>query len=210
MIPTKTQDRVVDWNSSWPLRHSCEQLAGQRLVLFSYGSGLASTMLSVRVSSDAGPNSPLARLTDSLADLKQRLDARSKISPQEFSETMKLREETHHKGMLNFNRFSGVLGTGQIYNPYKLHIAPRSLILPYLPPLPLPSAPYSPVGSLSTLSAGTWYVTGVDAQHRRTYSVANSSLNARKVSGLQLSSRGFIRYDQKTSVICIFFSFIVR
>ncbi len=79
---------------------SAQQLCGQRLVLFSYGSGLASSMFSFRVSQDASPGSQLEAVVSSCADLKARLDSRRKIDPAQFEQSMKLREETHHLGML--------------------------------------------------------------------------------------------------------------
>ncbi|KAG0719417.1 Hydroxymethylglutaryl-CoA synthase, cytoplasmic [Chionoecetes opilio] len=72
-------------------------LAGKRVALFSYGSGLAATMFSIRVSQDVGPDSALSNLVASLQDLPQRLDSRCKVSPPDFAETMKLRQDTHHK-----------------------------------------------------------------------------------------------------------------
>ncbi|XP_059906502.1 hydroxymethylglutaryl-CoA synthase, cytoplasmic isoform X1 [Gadus macrocephalus] len=76
--------------------HSPQQLAGQRVGLFSYGSGLAATLYSISVTQDHTPGSPLDKLVSSLCDLKARLDSRRKVSPNVFSENMKLREETHH------------------------------------------------------------------------------------------------------------------
>lgn len=67
-------------------------------MLFSYGSGLAATMFSLRISQDVGPDSPLTQLVASLDNLQQRLDLRLKVSPSEFADAMKLREDTHHKG----------------------------------------------------------------------------------------------------------------
>lgn len=78
--------------------NSVESLAGKRVVLFSYGSGLAATMFSLRISQDVGPGSSLTQLVTSLRDLKQRLDSRLKVSPSAFADAMKLREDTHHKG----------------------------------------------------------------------------------------------------------------
>ncbi|XP_069160115.1 hydroxymethylglutaryl-CoA synthase 1 isoform X2 [Procambarus clarkii] len=77
--------------------NSVASLAGKKVAMFSYGSGLAATMFSLRVSEDTGPDSPLSKLVASLSDLGVRLDARSKVSPKLFAETMKLRQETHHK-----------------------------------------------------------------------------------------------------------------
>jgi len=44
------------------------------------------------------PDSPLDKLVSSLADLPARLDARKRVAPQDFTEIMKRREETHHLG----------------------------------------------------------------------------------------------------------------
>uniref|UniRef100_A0A8C3E2J6 Hydroxymethylglutaryl-CoA synthase n=1 Tax=Corvus moneduloides TaxID=1196302 RepID=A0A8C3E2J6_CORMO len=75
---------------------SARDLAGSRIGAFSYGSGLAASMFSFRVSQDAAPGSPLDKLVSSLADLPARLDARKRVAPQDFAEIMKKREETHH------------------------------------------------------------------------------------------------------------------
>ena len=75
-------------------------MSGKQIVLFSYGSGLASSMFMLRASQDASPGSSLDRLVTSLGDLHTRLDSRLKTSPAEFEKTMKLREETHHLGIM--------------------------------------------------------------------------------------------------------------
>ena len=80
------------------IRHSAAELSGKRAVLCSYGSGLAASMFSVRFSDNASPDSALHRLSESLADLQNRLDSRQKVEPSIFSQTMKLREDTHHLG----------------------------------------------------------------------------------------------------------------
>lgn len=77
-------------------QHTTSQLAGQRVGLFSYGSGSAATLYSIRVTQDHTPGSALDKLVCSLSDMRQRLDSRRKVSPAVFSENMKLREETHH------------------------------------------------------------------------------------------------------------------
>lgn len=38
-----------------------------------------------------------------------------------------------------------------------------------------PTAPYSPVGDVSVLFPGTWYLTQVDDKHRRQYSFTDGS-----------------------------------
>lgn len=62
--------------------------------MFSYGSGLAATMYSLRVSTDCAP---LASLSSNVSDIPGLLTARRVVSPVEFEAIMKLREETHHK-----------------------------------------------------------------------------------------------------------------
>ncbi|KAF1581389.1 UNVERIFIED_CONTAM: Hydroxymethylglutaryl-CoA synthase, cytoplasmic, partial [Eudyptes pachyrhynchus] len=77
-------------------QYSPEQLAGQRISVFSYGSGFAATLYSIRVTQDATPGSALDKITASLSDLKTRLDSRKCIAPDVFAENMKIRQETHH------------------------------------------------------------------------------------------------------------------
>ncbi|XP_074022399.1 hydroxymethylglutaryl-CoA synthase, cytoplasmic isoform X1 [Numenius arquata] len=77
-------------------QYSPEQLAGQRISVFSYGSGFAATLYSIRVTQDATPGSALDKITASLSDLKTRLDSRKCIAPDVFAENMKIRQDTHH------------------------------------------------------------------------------------------------------------------
>uniref|UniRef100_A0A7M4E4E8 Hydroxymethylglutaryl-CoA synthase n=1 Tax=Crocodylus porosus TaxID=8502 RepID=A0A7M4E4E8_CROPO len=75
---------------------SAQQLAGSRIGAFSYGSGLAASLFSLRVSQDVAPGSPLDKLVSSFSDLQTRLDSRKCVLPEEFAQIMKLREDTHH------------------------------------------------------------------------------------------------------------------
>uniref|UniRef100_A0A8D0KPT7 Hydroxymethylglutaryl-CoA synthase n=1 Tax=Salvator merianae TaxID=96440 RepID=A0A8D0KPT7_SALMN len=77
-------------------QYSAQQLAGSRIGVFSYGSGLAASMFSLKVSQNSAAGSPLEKLVSSLSDLKTRLDSRKRVSPERFTEIMKLREDTHH------------------------------------------------------------------------------------------------------------------
>ncbi|KAG7175189.1 Hydroxymethylglutaryl-CoA synthase, cytoplasmic-like [Homarus americanus] len=86
-------------NMYTPSVNSAENLAGKRVAMFSYGSGLAATMFSLRISEDTGPDSSLSQLVASLSDLSIRLDARTKVPPTVFAEMMKLRQDTHHKAL---------------------------------------------------------------------------------------------------------------
>ncbi|BFZ00092.1 hypothetical protein BsWGS_03130 [Bradybaena similaris] len=107
--------------------HTTESIVGKRVVFFSYGSGLASSMFSMKFSDNNAVRGLLDRLVSNLSDLKQRLDSRQCVPPEDFDKIMKLREQTHHL------------------------------------------APYNPVGSVSALFPGTWYLTDVDSMHRRKY-----------------------------------------
>lgn len=84
--------------ASFISRHNLENISGKRILLFSYGSGLASSMFSLRVSdvNCCTPDSTPARMLDSLKDLTKRLDSRQKIDPADFSQMMALRERIHH------------------------------------------------------------------------------------------------------------------
>ncbi|XP_011788437.1 PREDICTED: hydroxymethylglutaryl-CoA synthase, mitochondrial isoform X2 [Colobus angolensis palliatus] len=81
--------------------HSAQELAGSRIGAFSYGSGLAASFFSLRVSQDASPGSPLDKLVSSTSDLPKRLDSRKCMSPEEFTEIMNQREQFYHK--VNFS-----------------------------------------------------------------------------------------------------------
>ena len=109
------------------------ELAGKRIVLFSYGSGLASSMYSLKLSSDATPSSPLVTLMSKVQDVPDRLRSRKVVVPGDFESMMKIREDTHHM------------------------------------------APYVPVGDITSLFPGTYYLEKVDDKHRRTYLRASST-----------------------------------
>lgn len=65
-----------------------EELAGKRISMFSYGSGLASAFFSVQVKGD------ISQLVSNL-DLKASLDNRTKVSPNEYEAALELREKAH-------------------------------------------------------------------------------------------------------------------
>lgn len=76
---------------------SPSELVGHRIVLFSYGSGLASAMFSIKITKDLGPK--LYKLLENLSNISKNLQNRVKVSPEEFDKTMKVREETHNRGV---------------------------------------------------------------------------------------------------------------
>jgi len=68
-------------------------LLGKRIGMFSYGSGLASTMFSLQISDEFDIVEPLI---SGIKDVAHRLDSRKCVSPEEFSAILKSKEETHH------------------------------------------------------------------------------------------------------------------
>jgi hydroxymethylglutaryl-CoA synthase len=76
------------------IHSSHTSLPGQRVLLFSYGSGLAASMFSVVVRSDDESIAALNRIA-SVVSLEDRLAERLKQSPVVFNETMQVREKLH-------------------------------------------------------------------------------------------------------------------
>lgn len=74
-----------------------DSLAGQKLAMFSFGSGLASSFFSLTVTSDVAA---LRRLLASLSDVKPRLDARIKMPPADFEDCLRMREAAIHAAPL--------------------------------------------------------------------------------------------------------------
>lgn len=73
-----------------------QELAGNKIVLFSYGSGLASSMFSITVSRDCNEDSQLAKLVGRLQYVKGMLVQREKISPEKFTSMLEIREKNNH------------------------------------------------------------------------------------------------------------------
>lgn len=76
---------------------TASELAGNKVALFSYGSGLAASMFSITVSKDCNENSPLVKLTSKLQYVKELLAQRQKISPEKFTANLEIREKTSHQ-----------------------------------------------------------------------------------------------------------------
>lgn len=66
-----------------------ETLLNKRIMLYSYGSGLAASMISFRVRSSTEE-------MKSKLNLRQRLEERTHSKPEEFAAAMKIRENTHN------------------------------------------------------------------------------------------------------------------
>mmetsp|Transcript_32268 Transcript_32268/g.126275 ORF Transcript_32268/g.126275 Transcript_32268/m.126275 type:complete len:313 (+) Transcript_32268:607-1545(+) len=70
------------------LEEKGDELVGKRILMFSYGSGLASSMFIVRVAS------PIGKLSSSLF-IKDRLDARRIVDPEHFTDVLERKEKKY-------------------------------------------------------------------------------------------------------------------
>lgn len=80
---------------SFIVSSTAKDLAGKRVGLFSYGSGLVASFFSVKFHTDDSPNSSLSNLCRSQNDVKARLESRIKVSPTEFDAELLRRESAH-------------------------------------------------------------------------------------------------------------------
>lgn len=111
------------------------ELSGNKIGLFSYGSGLASTMFSITVTADHSENSALRKLVAKLKYVKSLLAQRDCVSPEVFTETLALRQKVCHM------------------------------------------APYKPIGDISNMFPGTYYLEDIDEMHRRRYERIPGAVN---------------------------------
>jgi hydroxymethylglutaryl-CoA synthase len=70
--------------------NEADNLDGKRIMMFSYGSGLAASMFSLKVNGD------VTAIRDT-ANVNERLASRTKISPEEFERSLEVRENTYTK-----------------------------------------------------------------------------------------------------------------
>ena len=73
-----------------------EALAGNKVGVFSYGSGLASSMYSLSVSNDISEGSELRKIIKNLEYVKTQLEARQRLSPEEYTRILDVREKNCH------------------------------------------------------------------------------------------------------------------
>lgn len=119
------------------------QLQGKRIGMFSYGSGLASTMFSLRV---VGSTENIrARL-----DLKKRLSERRVVSPATYDEVSSISKNIWMKA------------------PQVLMSCVQTC---RIRAFAHQQSPYQPIGSVAGLFKDTYYLTHVDKMFRRTYGV---------------------------------------
>lgn len=82
--------------ASYLISKSPDQLIGKKFALFSYGSGLASTMYSINICKDMSVGSKLEKLINSLHESVSMLDKRHVVEPSKFSELMDIRTQNYH------------------------------------------------------------------------------------------------------------------
>lgn len=70
--------------------NKADELKDKRVMMFSYGSGLAATLFSIKVREDV-------RSIRDKADIHNRLARRTRVTPQEFTRMLDYREQTYTK-----------------------------------------------------------------------------------------------------------------
>ncbi|XP_011498798.1 PREDICTED: hydroxymethylglutaryl-CoA synthase 1 [Ceratosolen solmsi marchali] len=73
-----------------------EALAGNKVGIFSYGSGLASSMYSLTITKNVSEDSPLMRLVSNLSYVKSQLETRQQVNPEDYTKILELREKNCH------------------------------------------------------------------------------------------------------------------
>ncbi|XP_047996704.1 hydroxymethylglutaryl-CoA synthase 1 [Leguminivora glycinivorella] len=100
---------------SYLISKSPEELIGKKFALFSYGSGLASTMFSINICNDMSTGSKLEKLIASLHDTVSYLDKRVSVEPSRFSELMEVRTKNYHTAPYEPSGSIDVLFPGTYY-----------------------------------------------------------------------------------------------
>ncbi|CAL5013920.1 unnamed protein product [Urochloa decumbens] len=88
-------------------------LAGQRVIMFSYGNGLTSTLFSLRLHEGQHPLS-LANVA-SVLDVTAKLESRHVTSPEKFVETLKLMEHRYGAKDFETSKDTSLLPPGTFY-----------------------------------------------------------------------------------------------
>ncbi|XP_023939271.2 hydroxymethylglutaryl-CoA synthase 1 [Bicyclus anynana] len=100
---------------SYLVSKSADQLIGKKFALFSYGSGLASTMYSINICNDMSAGSKLEKLIKSLQESVAMLNKRQCVEPQLFSDIMQVRTENYHTAPYEPSGSIDVLFPGTYY-----------------------------------------------------------------------------------------------
>ncbi|XP_011172305.1 hydroxymethylglutaryl-CoA synthase 1 [Solenopsis invicta] len=69
------------------------ELAGNKIGLFSYGSGLCASLYSLTVAKDTREGSGLSKLINGLSYVRSQLEGRHCVSPEEYTKVLALREK---------------------------------------------------------------------------------------------------------------------
>ncbi|KAL5289277.1 HMGCS1 family protein [Megaselia abdita] len=89
-----------------------ENLTNKRIGVFSYGSGLASTMYSIKITENL---EALKKFTSKLDYVKPLLESREKVAPAEFTKLMEVREKNNHAAPYEPSGSTDVLFPGTYY-----------------------------------------------------------------------------------------------
>lgn len=100
---------------SYLISKSPEQLIGRKFGLFSYGSGLASTMYSINICNDMTIGSKLEKLVKSLHEAVSLLDKRECVEPGIFTDLMEVRTKNYHTAPYEPSGSIDVLFPGTYY-----------------------------------------------------------------------------------------------
>lgn len=73
-----------------------EELAGSKIGIFSYGSGMCSSMYSMTIAKDAQESSNLSEIISSLQYVKSHLEKRQRVSPADYTKVLEWREQNCH------------------------------------------------------------------------------------------------------------------
>ncbi|KAG5321118.1 HMCS1 synthase, partial [Pseudoatta argentina] len=103
------------------------ELAGNKVGIFSYGSGLCSSLYSLTITRDTREGSGLSKIINALSYVKSQLEGRHCVSPKNYTEVLASREQNCHV------------------------------------------VPFTPQSSIDDMFPGTYYLTQMDEQYRRTY-----------------------------------------
>nr|XP_010940908.1 hydroxymethylglutaryl-CoA synthase isoform X2 [Elaeis guineensis] len=107
------QNRELEKTSQQVAKHLYDEKVNQRVVMFSYGSGLSSTMFSFKLQEGQHPFS-LSNIA-AVLNVSEKLKARHVFTPEKFVETLKLME--HRYGAKDFvtSKDTSLLSPGTFY-----------------------------------------------------------------------------------------------
>jgi len=72
------------------------ELAGNKIGIFSYGSGLCSSLYSLTIVRDTREDSSLSKIITALSYVKPQLEGRHRVSPEDYTRVLALREQNCH------------------------------------------------------------------------------------------------------------------